>query len=110
MAVMCGRYGRSSRLDAIEVYLDSLPGITEEEDWHTTYNAAPGVAHPIVRVKPNGAESTIRSVLWGFLPFWAKSPTDKRLINAKNGNGPPTARVSAVIRAATLPGPSGLVL
>jgi putative SOS response-associated peptidase YedK len=80
---MCGRYGRSSRLEAIEAYLDSLPRITEAEDWQATYNAAPGVLQPIVRVKPNGAESTIRSVLSGFLPFWAKSASEKRFINAK---------------------------
>ena len=47
MAVMCGRYGRSSRLDAIEVYLDSLLRITGVEDWQTAYNAAPGCPTPL---------------------------------------------------------------
>ncbi len=80
---MCGRFGRSSNLDAIQAYLDSLPRISEV-DWSTTYNAAPGVEHPIVRVKPNGAESTIRSVLWGLIPFWSESPSSgPRPINAK---------------------------
>jgi putative SOS response-associated peptidase YedK len=83
MAVMCGRYGRTSSLEAIQVCLDSLPPITEAEDWQTTYNAAPGVTQPIVRVKPEGAGTTIRPALWGLLPFWAKSPSAKRLINAK---------------------------
>lgn len=80
---MCGRYGRTSRLDAIETYLDSLPRISAVEDWTTTYNAAPGILHPVLRVKPSGEETTIRSVLWGFIPFWAKSPTEKRMVNAK---------------------------
>ena len=77
---MWGRYGRFSRLDAIEVFLGSLPRITEREDWQTTCNAAPGVLQPIVRIKPDGAESTIQSVLWGLLPFGTKLPTAKRPI------------------------------
>lgn len=52
--LVCGRFGRSSSREEIETYLDSMPRITEV-DWSTTYNAAPGVPHPIVRVKPNGA-------------------------------------------------------
>ena len=81
---MCGRFGRSSRREEILAALEGLPPIREIEDWPSTYNAAPGVVHPVVRVRRDRADGTIQPVLWGLLPFWAKSPTsNKRLVNAK---------------------------
>ena len=85
---MCGRFGRTSSGGYVLPALHALPPTQEIEDWPSTYNAAPGSASDRSG-ETDGSESTIQSVLWGSIPFWAKSPTSsKRLINAKAETAP----------------------
>ncbi len=77
---MCGRYAfTADPADVAEAFgLPSVPTLVPR------YNAAPGQVVAVVGLKPGGHARGLAMLKWGFVPRWAKSPTDgPRPINAK---------------------------
>ncbi|MGH9904640.1 MAG: SOS response-associated peptidase [Pyrinomonadaceae bacterium] len=77
---MCGRYGRWSRKQRLEILLGLIP--SPESDEFERYNIVPGT-HPWIVRKNSDDGVTIDSCLWGLVPFGSKNPNARvRPINA----------------------------
>ncbi len=77
---MCGRYVITAPDDAMADLFEAMPG----NDLPPTpnYNVCP--TDPVAVVTSEGDTRRLRTMRWGFLPHWYKSPTDgPLLINAR---------------------------
>ncbi|WP_127597038.1 SOS response-associated peptidase [Nitratireductor alexandrii] len=84
---MCGRFALTATLDEVETFL----GVAGGEDFPPRYNIAPtqpilvALAGPPRQPGSNLPDRQALLVRWGFIPAWAKNPTDlPLLINARS--------------------------
>ena len=74
---MCGRYSIGPEIETLVEKLNvALP-----PDFSPHYNAAPSQHLPVVS---NQHPSQVTLYQWGLIPFWAKSSSGQRLINARS--------------------------
>lgn len=77
---MCGRFTLTLPSDALAQLFGAVPA--NDLPYVPNYNICPTVQVHVVR--PGEPGRRLVSMRWGFLPFWAKSPTDgPLLINAR---------------------------
>lgn len=77
---MCGRFVMTLPNDAMARLFDAAPDNDLPEG--PNYNVCPTTRVHVVRA--GGSGRRLSALRWGFLPFWAKSPTDgPLLINAR---------------------------
>jgi putative SOS response-associated peptidase YedK len=77
---MCGRFDRHSSLAQFANVIEDLR-LDSCDDLPPSFNVAPSHRALVVRNTEEGWVST--ALFWGLTPFWAKSPTMKRPINAR---------------------------
>jgi putative SOS response-associated peptidase YedK len=112
---MCGRYASTKNPATLAVEFDAIDA-TDSAAPAVDYNVAP--TKPVLSVvtrHPRDAEGTpdphrtvrsIRVMLWGFVPYWAKDPKiGSRLINARaeSAAGKPAFRDAQARRRCLLP-------
>jgi putative SOS response-associated peptidase YedK len=73
---MCGRFTITHPNEALASLFDALPGNDLPEG--PRYNVCPTQAIPVVTAE--GGVRRLRSMRWGLLPVWYKTPTDGPLI------------------------------
>jgi putative SOS response-associated peptidase YedK len=77
---MCGRFTLTTPGEELAMHFD----LDETPQLHPRFNIAPSQPIAVVRRPSTGAGARLDSVLWGFVPRWARDPTrQKPLINAR---------------------------
>jgi putative SOS response-associated peptidase YedK len=78
---MCGRFTITHPNEALAALFDALPG--NDLPPGPRYNICP--TQPVAVVTSDNGQRRMRSMRWGFLPAWYKTPTDGPLIiNARS--------------------------
>ena len=98
---MCSRYSFTSPPEAVR----ALFGYSQQPNFPPRHNVAPTQPIPIVRLDHNG-EREFHLVRWGFVPSWAKDPSDfTTLINARSETvfEKPSFRGAIVYRRCLIP-------
>lgn len=76
---MCGR----TSLKASPEEIAEAFGLSEPPEWNPRYNIAPTQSIPVVRLNRAGDRRELHALRFGLVPFWEKTATGARYLNAR---------------------------